>query len=141
MSEEGAAAGLGGVLESSLYHEPGEAAAVERFYTEDLGLRVVSRWPGGVRAACRSRRAAALDRSVLAEREADLGMGRAAPVTSAGRARASTRAGGRASGAPGSRSHEHEEGRPALPLSAIRRGTCSRSRAATCGPSTIRIGR
>jgi catechol 2,3-dioxygenase-like lactoylglutathione lyase family enzyme len=39
---------LGGVLETCLYHEPGEAEAMKRFYTEALGLRVVSHWPGGV---------------------------------------------------------------------------------------------
>jgi catechol 2,3-dioxygenase-like lactoylglutathione lyase family enzyme len=39
---------LGGILETCLYHEPGEAEAVERFYTEALGLRPVSRWPGGL---------------------------------------------------------------------------------------------
>jgi catechol 2,3-dioxygenase-like lactoylglutathione lyase family enzyme len=39
---------LGGVLETCLYHEPDEAEAIERFYTEVLGLRPVSRWPGGI---------------------------------------------------------------------------------------------
>ena len=37
-----------GVLETCLYHEPGETEAIERFYGETLGLRAVSRWPGGV---------------------------------------------------------------------------------------------
>jgi catechol 2,3-dioxygenase-like lactoylglutathione lyase family enzyme len=39
---------LAGVLETSLYHGVSETAAVERFYVETLGLRVVSRWPGGI---------------------------------------------------------------------------------------------
>ena len=45
---EGAPPRLGGVLETCLYHEAGETAAVERFYAELLGLPLVSRWPGGI---------------------------------------------------------------------------------------------
>ena len=41
-------AGLRGVLETCIYHDEADAAAVERFYAATLGLRVVSRWPGGV---------------------------------------------------------------------------------------------
>ena len=37
-----------GVLETALYHDPADAEAVERFYRETLGLRAVSRWPGGL---------------------------------------------------------------------------------------------
>lgn len=40
--------GLAGVLETCLYHSPAEAGAMERFYAETLGLRAVSRWPGGI---------------------------------------------------------------------------------------------
>jgi catechol 2,3-dioxygenase-like lactoylglutathione lyase family enzyme len=39
---------LAGVLETSLYHGVSETEAVERFYVDLLGLRVVSRWPGGI---------------------------------------------------------------------------------------------
>lgn len=41
---------LGGVLETSLYYSATEAAAIESFYLELLGLREVSRWPGGMAA-------------------------------------------------------------------------------------------
>lgn len=39
---------LGGVLETSLYHDAAETEAIERFYGEVLGLAAVSRWPGAV---------------------------------------------------------------------------------------------
>jgi catechol 2,3-dioxygenase-like lactoylglutathione lyase family enzyme len=39
---------LAGTLETVLYHRHGQAEAMERFYAEVLGLREVSRWPGGV---------------------------------------------------------------------------------------------
>jgi catechol 2,3-dioxygenase-like lactoylglutathione lyase family enzyme len=60
---------LGGVLETSLYHDAGEAAAVERFYTQDLGLRVVSRWPGGFALRAGAGVLLLFDRSVLAKRD------------------------------------------------------------------------
>lgn len=58
-----------GVLETCLYHEPSEAEAVERFYTDLLGLRRVAAWPGGI--ACRIGSAVILlfDRSELARRD------------------------------------------------------------------------
>ena len=43
----GGPAPLDGVLETSLYHGAAQAAAVESFYVESLGLQLVSRWPGG----------------------------------------------------------------------------------------------
>jgi catechol 2,3-dioxygenase-like lactoylglutathione lyase family enzyme len=64
-----AAAGLDGVLETSLYHDPDEAASVERFYTEILGLRLVSRWPGGFALRTGAGVLLLFDRSALAERE------------------------------------------------------------------------
>ncbi|MDX6584142.1 MAG: hypothetical protein QOI10_3326 [Solirubrobacterales bacterium] len=48
MSGESFTPPLGGVLETSLYHDAAEAVAMERFYADVLGLRVVSRWPGGI---------------------------------------------------------------------------------------------
>ena len=39
---------FGGVLETSLYHGATEAEEIERFYSELLGLVLVSRWPGGL---------------------------------------------------------------------------------------------
>ena len=39
---------LAGVLETCLYHDARETAAMEGFYTEVLGLPLVSRWPGGI---------------------------------------------------------------------------------------------
>lgn len=38
---------LRGVLETVLYCAPGERDALERFYTEILGLAAVARWPDG----------------------------------------------------------------------------------------------
>jgi catechol 2,3-dioxygenase-like lactoylglutathione lyase family enzyme len=60
---------LAGVLETCLYHEPGEADAVERFYTERLGLRVVSRWPGGIALRAGAGVLLLFDRAVLTERD------------------------------------------------------------------------
>jgi catechol 2,3-dioxygenase-like lactoylglutathione lyase family enzyme len=45
---EPGAGGFEGVLETSLYHDASETAAIERFYTEVLGLLAVSRWPGAI---------------------------------------------------------------------------------------------
>ncbi len=42
-----AASSLGGVLETSLYHDAADASAIEDFYGGVLGLPAVSRWPGG----------------------------------------------------------------------------------------------
>ncbi len=39
---------LGGVLETSLYHDAADTDAIERFYGGVLGLVAVSRWPGGI---------------------------------------------------------------------------------------------
>jgi catechol 2,3-dioxygenase-like lactoylglutathione lyase family enzyme len=38
---------LDGVLETALYHDPGQAAEVRRFYEEVLGLRPVAAWEAG----------------------------------------------------------------------------------------------
>ncbi len=48
MSEAEPAPALAGVLETCLYHDAAEAAEMERFYGELLGLRAVARWPGGI---------------------------------------------------------------------------------------------
>jgi catechol 2,3-dioxygenase-like lactoylglutathione lyase family enzyme len=37
-----------GVLETALYHDPEQRQAVEAFYAELLGLRLVSSWPDGL---------------------------------------------------------------------------------------------
>jgi catechol 2,3-dioxygenase-like lactoylglutathione lyase family enzyme len=37
-----------GVLETCLYHDPGEREEIERFYGETLGLRRVGEWPTGI---------------------------------------------------------------------------------------------
>jgi catechol 2,3-dioxygenase-like lactoylglutathione lyase family enzyme len=62
-------AGLSGVLETCLYHDPGQGEAVERFYAEVLGLPLVSRWPGGM--AFRAGKGVVLlfDRDELARRD------------------------------------------------------------------------
>jgi catechol 2,3-dioxygenase-like lactoylglutathione lyase family enzyme len=40
--------GFDSVLETALYHSPGERAEMERFYEQTLGLRRVSSWPDGI---------------------------------------------------------------------------------------------
>jgi catechol 2,3-dioxygenase-like lactoylglutathione lyase family enzyme len=39
---------LDGLLETCLYHDTEQAAAIERFYGEVLNLRLVARWPDGM---------------------------------------------------------------------------------------------
>ena len=60
---------LAGVLETSLYHDPGEAAEIERFYGEVLGLPLVSRWPGGMAFRAGGGVLLLFDRAALAERD------------------------------------------------------------------------
>ena len=43
-----APARFGGVLETALYHDPGEREEIERFDGESLGLPLVARWPDGL---------------------------------------------------------------------------------------------
>ncbi len=71
MNADGGAAAprLGGVLETCLYHDAGEAEAVERFYTQVLGLPVVSRWPGGIALRLGHGVVLLFARQALAERE------------------------------------------------------------------------
>ena len=66
-----AAAGpaLGAVLETCLYHDSAEAAAVERFYTGTLGLRPVARWPGGIAFRVDAGVLLLFDRELLGERD------------------------------------------------------------------------
>jgi catechol 2,3-dioxygenase-like lactoylglutathione lyase family enzyme len=60
--------GFDGVLETCLYHDGSEAADIERFYRDLLGLPLVARWPDGM--AFRVARGVLLlfDRERLAER-------------------------------------------------------------------------
>ncbi len=60
---------LHGVLETCLYHEPGETAAIERFYGGLLGLHLVSRWPGGMAFRTGPGVLLLFDRAALADRE------------------------------------------------------------------------
>jgi len=60
---------LRGVLETCLYHDEADAAAVEDFYAGALGLRVVSRWPGGVALRAGDGVVLLFAREVLAERD------------------------------------------------------------------------
>lgn len=39
---------IAAVLETSLYHSRAESAQIEAFYADLLGLRAISRWPGGI---------------------------------------------------------------------------------------------
>ncbi len=41
------APGFGGILETVLYHEPAAKPEIERFYSEVLGLRAVTRFDDG----------------------------------------------------------------------------------------------
>ncbi|MFL5871621.1 MAG: VOC family protein [Solirubrobacterales bacterium] len=58
-----------GVLETALYHEPGEREAVERFYGELLGLPLVARWPDGLAFRVGPGVMLLFDRAGLAERQ------------------------------------------------------------------------
>lgn len=84
-----AAPQLGGVLETCLYHDAGDAAAIESFYGELLALPLVSRWPGGLAFRADGGVVLLFDRAQLAEREGPIaahgttGPGHACLVTSA----------------------------------------------------------
>ena len=60
---------LEGILETSLYHEAGEGPEVERFYSEVLGLALVSSWPGGMAFRAGAGVLLLFDRAALAERD------------------------------------------------------------------------
>jgi catechol 2,3-dioxygenase-like lactoylglutathione lyase family enzyme len=62
-------AGFEGVLETALYHDPGEREQIERFYGEALGLPVVARWPDGLAFRVGPGVLLLFDRGGLAERE------------------------------------------------------------------------
>jgi catechol 2,3-dioxygenase-like lactoylglutathione lyase family enzyme len=69
VSEGRAPKALGAVLETSLYHEAGDTAALEGFYTEVLGLPIVSRWPGGVALRVGASVLLLFERETVAQRE------------------------------------------------------------------------
>jgi catechol 2,3-dioxygenase-like lactoylglutathione lyase family enzyme len=56
------------LLETCLYHDTAEAAEVERFYVEVLGLRLVARWPDGMVFRVGAGVLLLFDRELLAER-------------------------------------------------------------------------
>jgi catechol 2,3-dioxygenase-like lactoylglutathione lyase family enzyme len=60
---------LSGVLETCLYHDGAERDAVERFYTEVLGLRAVARWTDGIAFRVAGGLLLLFDRGLLAQRE------------------------------------------------------------------------
>jgi catechol 2,3-dioxygenase-like lactoylglutathione lyase family enzyme len=60
---------LGAVLETCLYHDAAEAAAVERFYAGALRLRPVARWPGGIAFRLGAGVLLLFDRELLSERD------------------------------------------------------------------------
>jgi catechol 2,3-dioxygenase-like lactoylglutathione lyase family enzyme len=60
---------VGGVLETCLYHDPSQTAAIERFYGETLGLALVSRWPGGMAFRAGTGVLLLFDRAELARRD------------------------------------------------------------------------
>jgi catechol 2,3-dioxygenase-like lactoylglutathione lyase family enzyme len=57
-----------GTLETSLYHEPQEREAVERFYAEALRLSLVARWDDGLAFRVGPGVILLFDRAGLAER-------------------------------------------------------------------------
>jgi catechol 2,3-dioxygenase-like lactoylglutathione lyase family enzyme len=60
---------LHGILETVLYHEPGEREAMERFYREVLALSVVATWGDGTALRIGSGVLLLFDRSGLAARD------------------------------------------------------------------------
>ena len=60
---------FGGVLETCLYHEPGEREEIQRFYGDTLGLRRVASWPDGVAFRVSGGVVLLFDRAKVAERE------------------------------------------------------------------------
>jgi catechol 2,3-dioxygenase-like lactoylglutathione lyase family enzyme len=58
-----------GVLETALYHDPGERDAIERFYAELLELPLVARWPDGLAFRAGPGVLLLFDRAGLAQRE------------------------------------------------------------------------
>jgi catechol 2,3-dioxygenase-like lactoylglutathione lyase family enzyme len=62
------ARGLVGVLETALYHDGGDRAAVERFYGDLLGLPAVAGWEDGIAFRVGSGVLLLFDRGRLAER-------------------------------------------------------------------------
>jgi catechol 2,3-dioxygenase-like lactoylglutathione lyase family enzyme len=67
MSDPGPA--VDAVLETALYHEPSERAAMERFYGDLLGLAAVARWPDGLALRLGDGVLLLFDRAGLAERQ------------------------------------------------------------------------
>jgi catechol 2,3-dioxygenase-like lactoylglutathione lyase family enzyme len=60
---------LAGVLETALYHAPGEREAMERFYGEILGLAVVAKWGDGTALRLGGGVLLLFDRAGVAERD------------------------------------------------------------------------
>lgn len=69
---DGRVPGLSGVLETCLYHEAGDDEDVERFYTDVLGLEIVSRWPGGRALRLGAGVLLLFERGELAERDSPI---------------------------------------------------------------------
>jgi catechol 2,3-dioxygenase-like lactoylglutathione lyase family enzyme len=63
---------LAGVLETCLYHDPAEAGAIERFYSDLLDLPLVSRWPGGMGFRVSAGMLLLFDRAELADRDSPI---------------------------------------------------------------------
>jgi catechol 2,3-dioxygenase-like lactoylglutathione lyase family enzyme len=61
--------GFVGLLETSLYYPAAEAERIERFYTETLGLRVVSSWKGALAMRVGAGVLLLFERESLAERD------------------------------------------------------------------------
>lgn len=110
--EPGAAAHLSGPLETCLYHDGDQADEVERFYTELLGLDLVSRWPGGLGFRAGPGMLLLFDREQLGGREGpisahgSLGPGHACLLSAPGIAYESWKA--RLAAAGIAITHEHE---------------------------------
>jgi catechol 2,3-dioxygenase-like lactoylglutathione lyase family enzyme len=105
-----------GVLETALYHDPGEREEIERFYGESLGLPLVARWPDGLAFRLGPGVLLLFDRAGLADRKGPIadhgttGPGHACLIASGERYEAA-RQRVTSSGVELTHEHEWDEGR------------------------------
>jgi len=64
--------GFDGLLETSLYYPAADGERIERFYTETLGLRVVSSWKGALALRVGAGLLLLFERESLAERDSPM---------------------------------------------------------------------
>jgi catechol 2,3-dioxygenase-like lactoylglutathione lyase family enzyme len=64
--------GFDGLLETSLYYSAAEGERIERFYTETLGLRIVSSWKGALALRVGAGLLLLFERESLGERDSPM---------------------------------------------------------------------